>query len=146
MVSVQDSKQHSASVYFNPSFLFPYSLLPFLECWVEKYMITVLSSPAAFSYFYPIFICVASDITCFLLNKSCCQCCQAASHISSTPVYFSSCHFDTKLGLWYKLQHFLGLQLDHPPPLCTFKCRGKVLFCISNCTSLQQKSFVRTSP
>lgn len=79
------------------------------------------------------------------LNKPCSHCCQAASCTSLTPIYSLSCHFITKLGLWYKIQHFLRLQLDHPLPLCTFKYRGKVLFCISNSTSLQQKSFVRTS-
>lgn len=81
----------------------------------------------------------------FLENKSCCHLCQATSCTSSTPIYFSSCHFVTKSGLWCKIQNFLGLQLDHPLLLCTFKYRGKVLFCISNYASLQQKSFVRTS-
>lgn len=53
---------------------------------------------------------------CFLLNKSCCQCCQATTLSSSTLIYISGCHFVAKLGLPCKIQHLTGLQLDHSTP------------------------------
>lgn len=45
---------------------------------------------------------------CFLLNKSCCQCCQATTLSSSTLIYISGCHFVAKLGLPCKIQHLAG--------------------------------------
>lgn len=45
---------------------------------------------------------------CFLLNKSCCQCCQATTLSSSTLIYILGCHFVAKLGLPCKIQHLAG--------------------------------------
>lgn len=61
------------------------------------------------------FIYITSDINCFLLNKSCCQHCQAVYFTSTTPIYFSRCHFVTKLGLPYKISHFLRASDGSPP-------------------------------
>lgn len=112
----------------------------------KKYMITVLFIPICLPPVPAWDLFARHQISNrFLLNKSCCQCCQATTLSSSTLIYISGCHFVAKLGFPCKIQHLSGPQLDHSTPTAALWCVTEVC-CESNLKLLRREPSAWTSP